>query len=59
MNQRWEYRVLEAINAHDRELERQLTQNAEEGWELVTTTVFYNYWMTKIVTRMFLKRAIS
>ena len=59
MNQRWEYRVVEATNADDRELERKLAHNAEDGWELVTSTVFYNYWMTKIVTRMFLKRAVS
>jgi hypothetical protein len=58
MNQRWEYRVIQATNAHDAELERQLARNAADGWELVTSTVFYNRWMTQIVTRMFLKRAI-
>ncbi len=53
------YRVVQATNAHDAELERQLARHAADGWELVTSTVFYNRWMTKIVTRMFLKRAIS
>ena len=59
MQQRWEYRVVQATNADDRELERQLARNAQDGWELVTSTVFYNRWMTKIVTRMFLRRAIT
>lgn len=56
MQARWEYRVVQATNADDRELERQLAREADEGWELVTTAVFYNRWMTRVVTRMFLKR---
>jgi hypothetical protein len=56
LNQRWEHRVVEVSNADARELERELEREAADGWELVSTTVFYNYWWTKIVTRMFLKR---
>lgn len=59
MKQRWEHRVVEVTNTEVRELERQLQHAAEDGWELVTTTVFYNYWMTKIVTRLFLKRELT
>jgi hypothetical protein len=59
MNQRWEHRVVEVENADFRELERELDRAGSDGWELVSTTVFYNYWWTKIVTRLFLKRQIS
>jgi hypothetical protein len=56
MKQRWEYKVIETANAKTKDLEEQLSSAGKEGWELASATEFYNKWMTKVTTRLFLKR---
>jgi hypothetical protein len=56
MKQRWEYRVIEVSNAKAKDLEEELARAGADKWELTAATEFYNKWMTRITSRLFLKR---
>lgn len=58
--QQWEYRVIEtgkgkAVGI----LEEELARAGASGWELVSATSSMNTSMTRVVTRLFLKRPLS
>ena len=58
MSQRWEYDVIEHDNARTAELAEVLRRAGSDGWELVSATMSFNVWMSKVVNRLFLKRPV-
>jgi hypothetical protein len=58
MKQRWEYKVIEIANAKTKDIEDELARAGADKWELTAATEFYNKWMTKITSRLYLKRAV-
>jgi transcriptional regulator with XRE-family HTH domain len=54
MPQPWDYRVIETKDRTD--LQPELTQLGNDGWELVSATAMFNTMMTKVVYTLFFKR---
>jgi hypothetical protein len=57
MSQKWEYRVIETKDR--KELQQELNDAGDEGWELISATSMFNTLMTKVLHTLFLKRSAS